>query len=123
MYLMGEALVTSASDLTLASGCEYGFLRVLDHRLGWNSDPLPPDDAMLEQAARLGDVHEGRVLSRYRAEYGDGVVEFDRPSGADAGILREYVARPRDAMLPGAPVIYQGVFYDEENPANPSQRF
>jgi predicted RecB family nuclease len=119
MYLMGEALVTSATDLTLASGCEYGFLRVLDYRLGWNTDPLPPDDAMLEQASQLGNVHELRTLERYRAEYCDGVVEFDRPEGRDAGILRDYAKRTRDAMLAGAPVVYQGVFYDEEDPTLP----
>lgn len=40
MYLLTDtALVTSASDLTLASDCEFGFLRVLDHRLKWSTDP------------------------------------------------------------------------------------
>ncbi len=41
MYLITDTvLVTSASDLTLASDCEFGFLRVPDHRMNWSTDPL-----------------------------------------------------------------------------------
>lgn len=114
MFLLTDtALVTSASDLTLASDCEFAFLRVLDHRLGWDTDPLPPDDAMLERAAELGGIHENRLLERYRAEHGDALVSFsdDRPKGAEA--LRVRAEETRDALLAGAPVVYQGVFFDE----------
>ena len=120
MFLLTDtALVTSASDLTLASDCEFAFLRVLDHRLGWDTDPLPPDDAMLERAAELGGVHENRLLERYRAEHGDALVSFsdDRPKGAEA--LRVRAAETRDALLAGAPVVYQGVFFDESEPELP----
>ncbi|GAA1210818.1 TM0106 family RecB-like putative nuclease [Rhodoglobus aureus] len=113
------ALVTSASDLTQASNCEFGFLRVLDKRLGWSTDPLPDDDAMLMRAARLGNVHEERLRDRYRAEFGDAMVEFDKPSGRDADILRDYAARTREALLSGAPVVFQGVFFDETDPELP----
>jgi len=118
--LTDTALVTSASDLTLASDCEFAFLRVLDVRLGWASqDDIPPDDAMLERAAELGGVHENQLLARYRAEHGNALVSFsdDRPKGADA--LRARAAETRDALLAGAPVVYQGVFFDESDPALP----
>jgi len=120
MYLLTDtALVTSASDLTQASNCEFGFLRVLDKRLGWSTDPLPDDDAMLMRAAALGNVHEERLRDRYRAEFGDAMVEFDKPPGRSADTLREYSARTRDALLAGAPVVFQGVFFDESDPESP----
>ncbi|QYH34784.1 bifunctional RecB family nuclease/DEAD/DEAH box helicase [Salinibacterium sp. M195] len=120
MYLLTDsALVTSASDLTQASNCEFGFLRVLDKRLGFSTDPLPDDDAMLMRAAELGNVHEARLRDRYRAEFGDAMVEFDKPPGRNADVLRDYAARTRDALLAGAPVVFQGVFFDETDPESP----
>jgi len=121
MYLLtGTALVTSASDLTLASDCEFALLRVLDVRLGWASkDDIPPDDAMLERAAVLGGVHEHRLLDRYRVEHGAALVELpeDRPRDVDG--LRARAAQTRDALLAGAPVVYQGVLFDEADPELP----
>ncbi|QAV70755.1 TM0106 family RecB-like putative nuclease [Salinibacterium sp. UTAS2018] len=120
MYLLTDtALVTSASDLTQASNCEFGFLRVLDKRLGFSTDPLPDDDAMLMRAAELGNAHEARLRDRYRDEFGDAMVEFDKPPGRDAAVLRDYAARTRDALLAGAPVVFQGVFFDESDPESP----
>ncbi len=125
MYLLnssdsiaGTALVTSASDLTQASNCEFGFLRVLDKRLGFSTEPLPDDDGMLKRAATLGNVHEARLRDRYRAEFGDAMVEFDRPENSAAS-LRDYAGRTRDALLGGAPVVFQGVFFDESDPQMP----
>ncbi|MEO7349246.1 MAG: TM0106 family RecB-like putative nuclease, partial [Terrimesophilobacter sp.] len=125
MYLLSDsdsnatqALVTSASDLTQASSCEFGFLRVLDKRLGFSNDPLPDDDAMLKRAATLGNVHEERLRDRYRAEFGDEMVEFERPNN-DAESLRDFAVRTREALLTGAPVVFQGVFFDESDPELP----
>ncbi|HWL60896.1 MAG TPA: TM0106 family RecB-like putative nuclease [Microbacteriaceae bacterium] len=125
MYFLGPdrgldaALVTSASDLTLASTCEFAFLRVLDVRLGLlRQDEIPPDDAMLVRAGRLGEVHEQRLLERYRAEHGDGVVEVERPD-REPPALREAAAGTLEALRAGAPVVYQGVLYDETDPALP----
>src|SRR5690606_7758500 len=113
---LDSALVTSASDLTLASGCEFAFLRVLDVRLGRASkDDIPPDDGMLVRAGELGDVHEQRYVAQYLAEHGDAFVEFERPDN-DANSLREAAARTLDALRSGAPVIFQGVFFDETDP-------
>jgi uncharacterized protein len=119
MYLLTDtALVTSASDLKLASECEFAFLRVLDVRLGWSDDPLPESDAMLQRAGALGTEHEQRMLQRLREEHGAGVVELDRPDrGAPA--LRDAAERTRGALASGAPVVYQAVFFDETDPELP----
>lgn len=120
MYLLTEtALVTSASDLKLASECEFGFLRVLDHRLGWSAEPLPDDDSMLKRAAKLGGTHEESLLEKYRTDHGTAMVEFDKPDGRNADTLRDYAERTRDALTHGAPVVYQGVFFDETDPELP----
>lgn len=119
MFFIDDALVTSASDLTTASNCEYEFLRKLDSKLGWNTDPLPADDAMLELAAQLGDLHERDLLARYVDEHGDGVVQFDRPENMQASTLREMAASTRAALESGARVVFQGVFFDESDPQLP----
>ena len=39
MFLLDGAVVTSPSDLTLASKCEYAFAVQVDHKLGKNITP------------------------------------------------------------------------------------
>ncbi len=69
MFLLApNTLITSASDLKLASECELGFLRMLDYRLGRIDVVQVNDDPMLRKAGELGDVHEQRQLVRYHAE-------------------------------------------------------
>ncbi len=46
-------LMTSASDLTAASACEFAFLRRVDARFGRDVTVPPDDDPMLARAARL----------------------------------------------------------------------
>lgn len=124
MYFIDDStLVTSASDLTQAASCEFAFLSVLDRRLGWNADPIPEDDAMLKLAAKLGDVHERTLLAKYRSEFGDRVVEIDRPERTTPEQLRELAARTRAALASGAPVVFQGVFFDESTPQRPFSGF
>jgi len=123
MYLLDRApdapLVTSASDLTLASGCEFGFLSVLDRVLGYSSEEVPPDDAMLIRAAGLGDRHERRLLERYRTEFGDALLELERPA-RDAASIRAAAEETFRALDAGAPVVYQGVFWDDSDPHFPT---
>ncbi len=116
-------LVTSASDLTAASACEFAFLRRVDARLGREVVVPPDDDAMLERAARLGDAHEERVLGRYLADLGSasagapgGVVEIERASSRDEAALLAAQAETVEALLGGAEVVFQATFFD------PSQR-
>ncbi|WP_400996907.1 TM0106 family RecB-like putative nuclease [Agromyces sp. GXQ0307] len=113
MYLAGGTVVTSASDLKKASDCEFAFLRELDVKLGRDTLFEPVADAMLERAGRMGDAHELRVLDRYRAEFGDGVVEIDRPDLRDPSQLEAAVAATRAAFEAGAPVVFQATFVDD----------
>lgn len=115
--LAGPALVTSASDLTLASQCEFSFLRTLDLRLGRISTLPESDDPMLERAARLGDEHEERIAADYRARLA-GVVTLDRPERSRDG-YRAAAAETLDALRSGAPVVCQATFFDETDPALP----
>src|SRR5690606_23066023 len=55
----------------------------------------------------------------YRAQHGDNLVEFEKPDGRSAEVLRDFAARTRDALTQGAPVVYQGVFFDESDPRLP----
>ena len=87
MLLLDDGTVVySASDLTVASSCEFGLLRRLDAKLGRIAPLELPEDAMRERAARLGDRYEEQVLTEMRARYGPwdpttgrGVAEIVRP--------------------------------------------
>lgn len=113
MYLVGDTVVTSASDLKKASDCEFAFLRELDVKLGRDTLFEPSTDAMLERAGRLGDAHEERVLQRYRDEFGAGVVEIARPDLRDPEQLDAAVEATRAAFESGAPVVFQPTFVDD----------
>jgi predicted RecB family nuclease len=116
----GAPVVTSASDLTLASQCEFAFLRTLDAKLG-RVAPLDVERAAMEaRAARLGDVHEERVLAASIERLGrDGVVEIERPSTLSRESLRDAAAQTRAALESGAPMVFQATFFDEREPASP----
>src|SRR5690606_41544520 len=88
---------TSASDLTVASKCEFAFLRALDARLGRIDAVEPKPDPMLERTGRLGDEHELRKLEQYRTQYD--VAEFERPNVRDAAPLRAAAPQTRDPLL------------------------
>lgn len=113
MYLVDGTVVTSASDLKKASDCEFAFLRELDVKLGRETLFEPVTDPMLERAGRLGDAHEVRVLERYRAQFGDGVVEIDRPDLRDPDQLAAAVEATKSAFASGAPVVFQATFVDD----------
>ncbi|MWB99680.1 TM0106 family RecB-like putative nuclease [Agromyces seonyuensis] len=114
MHFRQGRLVTSASDLTVASNCEFAFLRALDARLGRLPAVVEPDDAMLERAGRLGDVHETRILERYRAERPDGDVRFiERPDPREQTAVEAAVAETLAAVEARIPVIAQATFADE----------
>ncbi|MFF2388088.1 TM0106 family RecB-like putative nuclease [Agromyces sp. NPDC058104] len=116
MYLSNGSVVTSASDLKKASDCEFAFLRELDVKLGRETLFAPLDDPMLRRAGELGDVHELRLLEAYRAEFGDGVVEIERPDVRDDDAVAAAVAATIAAFRAGAPVVFQATFGDEPVP-------
>jgi uncharacterized protein len=113
MFLLpDDSVVLSPSDLSTASTCEFDFLRRLDGKLGWGPAVERPLDAMLERTSRLGDEHEHRVLDRYLERFGEAVAVFDRPEHPDAAALTAAAEATAAAFRGGAPVVYQGVFFE-----------
>src|SRR5690554_1750679 len=110
----GRVVYTSASDLTVASKCEFAFLRALDARLGRIDAVEPKPDPMLERTGRLGDEHELRKLEQYRTQYD--VAEFERPDVRDAAALAVAASQTRDAFMSGAEVVFQATFHDPGMP-------
>lgn len=114
-------LVTSASDLTAASMCEFAFARRVDKKLG--RDVVVPDneDAMLKRTALLGDQHEARVLAEYEAQFVDaravdrcGVWRIDRPETLTVEQLLLAQQHTLAAFNSGADVVFQATFFDPE---------
>lgn len=115
----GERIVTSASDLTAASKCEFAFLRRVDAKLGRAIEVPPDDDPMLARAARLGDAHEERTLESYRARFGSGaagaaggVVEIPRPESMREPDLHAVAELTLEALGGRADVVFQATFFD-----------
>lgn len=115
----GPLLVTSASDLTAASMCEFAFLRRVDAKLGRPVEVPLDDDAMLVRAGSLGDEHEDRVLRELREEFGEGalgasggVVEIRRPDAMTPEALGEVAAETLAALRGQAKIVFQATFCD-----------
>ncbi|GAB2555505.1 TM0106 family RecB-like putative nuclease [Leucobacter ruminantium] len=123
----GLRIMTSASDLTAASACEFAFLRRADAKLGRDVEVPPDDDPMLARAARLGDAHEERVLTAYRDALGEGfagapggVVEIARCDPRDELALARLAAQTVAALRGGADVVFQATFFEpSQRPAAP----
>ncbi|MBN4926773.1 TM0106 family RecB-like putative nuclease [Hoyosella rhizosphaerae] len=84
---------------------------MLDIKLGRWDAPAVADDAMMARAAELGDEHEQRMLDSLIAKHGDGVVQLQRPAFTESALIAAREAT-LDAIRQGAPVIFQGTFYD-----------
>jgi len=122
----GSPLIFSASDLVVASECEYRTLRILDERLGRADKPGFPEDPMLRRAAELGDVYEEKVLHELIAQHGQwdpatgrGVKAVERaagPDGSPAAPTWDGLAAKREetlaALRGGADVVFQATFFD-----------
>lgn len=114
-YIHDEGrLVWSASDLKAAAECEYAWMRAIDAKLGRVEAVPDPEDLTLERAGRLGTQHELRVLERYRAEFGDRVVEIPETRSSDAEALADAVALTEAALRSDAAVVYQAAFSTDE---------
>ncbi|OYD71463.1 TM0106 family RecB-like putative nuclease [Rhodococcus sp. OK302] len=111
MFLLDDEIVYSASDLSAAATCEFGLLRRLDTRTGLITADGVDVDPMLERTSALGDTHEREQLERFIAEHGDAVVVMERPEHTRAGLTAATLATV-EAARAGAPVIYQGTFFD-----------
>ncbi|WP_431247709.1 TM0106 family RecB-like putative nuclease [Leifsonia xyli] len=112
MFLLDGVIVTSASDLTEASKCEFAFLRTLDVKLGRLEKTEVVEDPMYVRSSRMGDEHEHRILERYRERFGSGVAEIERPEQLTAESLADAVQRTTEAFARGADVVFQATFFD-----------
>ena len=112
-------LVYSASDLVTAASCEYQILRKLDEKLGWRERAVFDTDPLMAQAAKLGDVHEHRVLEDFRARFGPwtpgqagGVCEIPEAQSMDRATLENKHQESIQALQAGADVVFQAAFFD-----------
>ncbi|QHC58001.1 bifunctional RecB family nuclease/DEAD/DEAH box helicase [Rathayibacter sp. VKM Ac-2760] len=104
----GVRIVTSPTDLSSWSACEWAVLRRLDATLARAPRVTVEEDAMLQRTARLGDAHELAYLAELKRTHAD-VVEFERPERADYARAADAAI---EAMRAGADVLYQATFYD-----------
>ncbi|MEE1622297.1 TM0106 family RecB-like putative nuclease [Zafaria sp. Z1313] len=118
-----QSVILSASDLAIASECEFAALYRLDVLLKRRSKPDFPEDEMLKRAAALGDAHEQKVLAGFREQYGTwdadrgtGVREIERPEGGPSAAMHATLTAAREETLgvlrTGADVVFQAVFFD-----------
>ncbi|OBG26915.1 TM0106 family RecB-like putative nuclease [Mycobacterium sp. 852002-51057_SCH5723018] len=110
MFVVGDSIVYSASDLAAAARCEYALLRDFDAKLG-RGPAVTVEDELLARTATLGTEHERRRLDRLRDEFGDGVAIIGRPAYTLAGLTAAAEATQR-AVADRAPVVYQAAMFD-----------
>jgi predicted RecB family nuclease len=111
-------LVFSATDLAVASECQWAQVRRIDKVLGHKITVPKDDDAMLVRAGELGDVHELKQLEAFRAQFPGGVVEIERPDRSKSETLEaqmlELSQKTLEALKSKAPVVFQATFFDGE---------
>ena len=110
VFMAGDSIIYSASDLAAAARCEYALLRQFDAKLGRGPD-VAVEDELLARTADLGDEHERRRLDQLREECGDAVVVIGRPAFTVAGITAAAAATQR-AIANEASVVYQAAMFD-----------
>ncbi|MEK0153998.1 TM0106 family RecB-like putative nuclease [Arthrobacter oryzae] len=114
-----QDLIFSASDLVIAATCEYQVLRKLDEKLGRSAKADFEPDEMLARTAKLGDVHEHKVLDKFLDEFGPwdpatgrGVYDVASATSMDRATLQAKHAESIDALRAGADVVFQAAFFD-----------
>jgi predicted RecB family nuclease len=111
VFLAGDRIIYSASDLASAARCEYALLREFDAKLGWGQR-VNVTDELLERTASLGDEHEQRRLEQLRDEHDGGVAVIGRPFPFTVENITAAAGQTRRAIDRGAPVIYQAAMFD-----------
>lgn len=110
MFVTGDSIVYSASDLAAAARCEYALLRDFDAKLG-RGPAITVEDELLARTAALGNEHERRRLDQLRDEFGDAVAVIGRPAYTLAALAAAAEATER-AIANRAPVVYQAAMFD-----------
>ncbi|WP_156689785.1 TM0106 family RecB-like putative nuclease [Mycobacterium sp. Marseille-P9652] len=110
MFVTGDRIIYSATDLASAARCEYALLREFDAKLG-RGPAVSVEDELFARTVALGNEHERRELDRLREEFGDGVAVIGRPAYSLAGFAAAAEATRR-AVAARAPVVYQAAMFD-----------
>lgn len=110
VFVTGDSVVYSASDLAAAARCEYALLRDFDAKLG-RGPAVAVEDELLARTAALGTEHERRRLDGLREEFGDAVAIIGRPAYTPAGLTAAAEATQR-AIANRAPAVYQAAMFD-----------
>ncbi|MEH6796028.1 MAG: TM0106 family RecB-like putative nuclease [Rhodococcus sp. (in: high G+C Gram-positive bacteria)] len=111
MFLLGDRVIYSASDLAAAASCEFGLLRRLDGLTGLIPRTVAAPDPMLDRTSALGFEHERRQLEAFRQRFPGGVLTMDRP-GRTAQELADAAWATFTALTSRTPVVYQATFFD-----------
>lgn len=111
MFLLGDRIIYSASDLAAAATCEFGLLRRLDTLTGLTPQVAADIDPMLERTSALGSAHERQHLERFERRFPGGVLTMDRP-GRTAQELADAAWATFTALTAHTPVLYQATFFD-----------
>jgi predicted RecB family nuclease len=111
VFLAGDSIIYSASDLAAAARCEYALLRDFDAKLG-RGPSIHVEDELLARTAALGDEHERRRLEQLREEFGGDVAVIGRPFPFSVENITAAAAQTRRAIDRGAQVIYQATMFD-----------
>src|SRR6201997_694497 len=110
VFVDGDRVIYSASDLAAAARCEYALLRSFDAHLGWGPQ-VAAEDELLARTAKLGGEHEQRHLDELRLMSPDTVTKIGRPDYTLAGLTAAADATLR-AVERRASVIYQAAMFD-----------
>lgn len=108
MFVSGDRVIYSASDLAAAARCEYALLRSFDAQLG-RGPAVAVEDELLARTAKLGGEHEQRHLDELRGD--DTVAIIGRPPYTVDGLTAAAEQTMR-AVERRAPVIYQAAMFD-----------
>ncbi len=111
MFLAGDSIIYSASDLASAARCEYALLREFDAKLG-RGQRVSVTDELLARTASLGDEHEQRRLDQLRDEHDRGVAVIGRPVPFTLENVTAAADQTMRAIDRGAPVVYQAAMFD-----------
>ncbi|MGV8873613.1 MAG: TM0106 family RecB-like putative nuclease [Rhodococcus sp. (in: high G+C Gram-positive bacteria)] len=111
MFLLGDRIVYSASDLAAAAACEFGLLRRLDGLTGLIPRAVAEPDPMLDRTSALGFEHERHQRERFEQRYPGGVLAMDRP-GRTAQEMADAAWATFAALTARTPVVYQATFFD-----------
>ncbi|WP_067974715.1 TM0106 family RecB-like putative nuclease [Nocardiopsis trehalosi] len=113
MFRNETGRVVSPTDLVDAMQCDHrsALRTALAERV--DGAPVPADIDPL--VARHGEAHERAELDRLRDLFGDGVVTVPNPEPTHAA-MRAAARATAEAMAAGAPVVYQGCFYEPVEP-------